>query len=381
MRLRELLIEEGLVDDDQMQEALRAQVIYGGRIGTNLVELGHLHIDQLADALGRHHHLAAALAHHFDEADRELQRRLPAALAAELEAVPLKEELPGVVAVAFLDPPSAETLAKIGEALGSEIVPVITPELRLRYQLEIVYRLPRPNRYVRVGPREDEPPAEEIGAHEVSERMRRTYIRPLSEAEPEPPDNALGRLALKRIAAVPRGAAEPEAASTASSIANAIENMRRATERDLVVELAVTGMRNDFDQCLGAGLFLLVREGMAIGWHGFSRHADDSVVQTIAIPLDEPSVLRLSYQTQVLVCGKPPAAGELIDRRLWHILGTEPPEECIVAPIALQERVVCLLYAHNHDRGPICDEIADAIEALAREAGSAFVRLIRATER
>jgi hypothetical protein len=35
MRLGELLIEEGKVTPEQIAEGLRAQVIYGGRLGTN----------------------------------------------------------------------------------------------------------------------------------------------------------------------------------------------------------------------------------------------------------------------------------------------------------------------------------------------------------
>jgi hypothetical protein len=381
MRLGELLVEEGTVTPEQIAEGLRAQVIYGGRLGTNLIELGHASIDQVAEALGQLHHLACAYTQHFDSADGRLQRKLSPVLAAELEAIPLSEELPGVVAVAFLDPPSAEVMRRIGEALGCEIVPVIAPELRLRYQLEHVYGLPRPNRFVRIAPRHDPAPATEWDDGHLSERTKRRYVQPLSEAEPEPA--ALGRVALRQQRIVVGGTPAPgdgEQLDHATNMDQALAGMRRATDRDRVVDLAVSCMRNGFDQRLGVGLFLLVREEMAIGWHGFSDAGDD-VVATIAIPLAEPSVLELSYKTGLLVCGKPPPNGDLIDRRLWHMLGSDPPAACVVAPIPVQDRIVCMLYAHARDLGTIPDEISHDIALLAESAGTAFLRLIRSSQR
>ncbi len=40
MRLGELLLEEKLITADALEEGLESQVVHGGRLGTNLVELG-----------------------------------------------------------------------------------------------------------------------------------------------------------------------------------------------------------------------------------------------------------------------------------------------------------------------------------------------------
>src|SRR5215510_12721410 len=88
-RLGELLVAAGLVTADQVEQGLRAQVMWGGRLGTNLVELGHLDLDDLARTLGRQHKLPAALTRHFERVDRALQTRLPAALAEHHFVLPL----------------------------------------------------------------------------------------------------------------------------------------------------------------------------------------------------------------------------------------------------------------------------------------------------
>ena len=42
LRLGEALVQEGLINNQQLSKALERQVIYGGRLGTNLIELGLL---------------------------------------------------------------------------------------------------------------------------------------------------------------------------------------------------------------------------------------------------------------------------------------------------------------------------------------------------
>lgn len=378
MRLGELLIKEGAVTHEHVSEALRAQVIYGGRIGTNLIELGHAHIDAVAEALGHQHHLACSHVRHFDGADKKLQMKLSPVLALELSAIPLREQLPGVVAVAFLDPPLPDAIDKITKALKCEIVPVIAPELRLRYQLEQVYGIIRPTRYVRLGKKT----AEEKADDDTSERRKRQYVHTLSDPEQAP--GTLGRVQIQRKKVRREGkssaASDNIQIDQAATLEEALSGIRRATDRDRVVELMISCLRQAFGRRLHIGLMLLVREETAIGWRGFSA-TDASGVSSVAIPLDEPSVLQLSYKTGVLVCGKPPPAGQLIDNRLWTLLGSEPPEECIVAPVKVQNRVVCMLYAHAGDLGAIDLDISHGVGELAEAAGTAFLRLIRGHDR
>ena len=45
--LGDVLVETGRIDEEQLEEAKRAQVLNGGRLGTCLVELGHVDLDTL----------------------------------------------------------------------------------------------------------------------------------------------------------------------------------------------------------------------------------------------------------------------------------------------------------------------------------------------
>ncbi|HEX7702445.1 MAG TPA: hypothetical protein VF403_17015, partial [Kofleriaceae bacterium] len=152
VRLGELLVAAGALDARELEQALRAQVVWGGRLGTNLIELGFLDLDELSRALGKQHGLPAALARHFERADPVLQAQFSAELAERHQCVPLLRLAEGQVALAGMDPLDDEALAEIAAALGvapTDLVTSIAAEQRMRYQLERVYRIVRNARFLR----------------------------------------------------------------------------------------------------------------------------------------------------------------------------------------------------------------------------------------
>jgi hypothetical protein len=377
MRIGEILIDRGLVTRQQLSEALRAQVIYGGRVGTNLVELGYVDLDSLAQALGFQHDLAYAVAHHFEVGAADLRERLPPRLAAEYLAVPVLQREPAVAVVAFADPPSPEAMRIISGALRSEIVPAVVPELRLRYQLEVTYGLPRPNRYLRASS------GDRSATGKVRSEETRRYVQPLS-ADPTavPEASTLGRVTITQRRVIRRARdLQTSTSESPSTLQEALVAIRRASDRDRVVEFLVEGLKVGCGQPLGAGILLLVRNGVAIGWNGYCDSAADDVVQSIAVPLSEPSMLRQAWSTGALASGAPANGGQAIDRRFWAMLGSGTPGECGVAPIRVRDDVVCLIYVHAADLGALYDSTINAITALANVTGSTFMKLIYAADR
>src|ERR1041385_6956876 len=152
-RLGELLASARLIEPDKVEQALRAQVVWGGRLGTNLIELGCIDLDGLSRALGRQHGLPAALARHFDKADPALQKRLPVELARQWSIVPLLLVGPDKkIALAALDPLPPEALVAVADVFGcaeSGIVVSIAAEMRVRCHLERAYQIARSARYLR----------------------------------------------------------------------------------------------------------------------------------------------------------------------------------------------------------------------------------------
>jgi hypothetical protein len=154
-RLGELLVQQQLITDAQLHEGLQTQVLYGARLGTNLVELGYLTLDQLAKALARRHRVPAALGQHFERCDPALQQRVPAHIAGKWRAVPIGRlaQDQSRIAVAVRDPLPEHGRGEIAFQLDvdpEELVFAVAPELRIHYHLELAYQIPRANRFLRV---------------------------------------------------------------------------------------------------------------------------------------------------------------------------------------------------------------------------------------
>jgi hypothetical protein len=153
VKLGELLVADGLLTSAQVEQALRAQVMWGGRLGTNLVELGLIDLDALSRALGRQHQLPAALARHFERADPRLQQGLSSEFAERYLCVPLMRVNDGKdVIVSVVSPLATKPHAIVADELAIEpeqIVQAVAAELRIRYHLERVYQIPRGVRFLR----------------------------------------------------------------------------------------------------------------------------------------------------------------------------------------------------------------------------------------
>ncbi|MBA2543194.1 MAG: hypothetical protein H0V17_26365 [Deltaproteobacteria bacterium] len=151
-RLGELLVATKLLTPEQVEQALRAQVMWGGRLGTNLIELGFLDLDQLSQALGQLHRLPAALARHFDKADPAVQRKLSPEFAERYATVPLMRVASGKIVVASLGIVDARGIGIIADELettAADLVVSVAAELRIRYHLERAYNIPRGARFLR----------------------------------------------------------------------------------------------------------------------------------------------------------------------------------------------------------------------------------------
>ncbi len=145
----------GVVHADQIATAMRQQVVYGGRIGTNLIELGYATQDEVAHGLARLHGVPAALEKHLARHDERLLSLLPRALAARFVAFPVALAMSGGekrIVVCFRDPKQPAALEEIAQATQLPVVACVAPELAVLYWLERGYGIPRSRRMVAARP-------------------------------------------------------------------------------------------------------------------------------------------------------------------------------------------------------------------------------------
>src|SRR5687768_14312208 len=145
MRLGELLIQEKLVTPQALEEALESQVVHGGRLGTNLLELGMISEKDLARMLGQLH----GCAHSSGEMKPD-----PQALAlTDLNEADNKDYLPMRVdatrlSVAVMNPRDFATLDSLAFQTGKRVVPVVIPEFRMHQLLRRYCKAWRPLRAI-----------------------------------------------------------------------------------------------------------------------------------------------------------------------------------------------------------------------------------------
>jgi hypothetical protein len=132
MRLGELLLKEGLVTAEGLEEALEAQVVHGGRLGTNLVELGLLSEQDLAKTLGQMHNTAFASGELTP--DPKALALVSANHADDKEYLPMRVDATRL-SIAVLNPHDFETLDAIAFKTGKRVVPVVIPEFRMNQLL------------------------------------------------------------------------------------------------------------------------------------------------------------------------------------------------------------------------------------------------------
>jgi hypothetical protein len=149
MKLGALLVREGVVSPEQLDEALKLQTLYGGRLGTNLVELGYIDVDVLAQWLSKQTGFPAATTAMLEATPSELLHLLPSDLAERYECFPLKKESRKLT-VAMVNPADLAGTDALSFKTGLRIVPYVVPEVQIQLLLERRYGL-KPNvRYIRL---------------------------------------------------------------------------------------------------------------------------------------------------------------------------------------------------------------------------------------
>ena len=136
-RLGELLLKAGLVTSDQLAEATNAQRNQGGRVGSHLVNLGHLEEHQLVDFLSRHFGVPSVDLRHIDLDDAVLNI-IPADVARKYTVLPVSKT-GARVTIAMIDPTNVFAMEDIKFMTGYDVEPVVASEPALRAAIDRYY--------------------------------------------------------------------------------------------------------------------------------------------------------------------------------------------------------------------------------------------------
>ena len=125
MRLGMLLIEDGLLTDAQLMQALEIQKVEGKRLGEILMAHLGLSETEIARTLSRQIQLPLLVPLPLEDIDPEVAWTITAGLARNRGCLPLKHGR-GAVVVAMADPLDLRTLNELETTFGKTVHPVIT---------------------------------------------------------------------------------------------------------------------------------------------------------------------------------------------------------------------------------------------------------------
>ncbi|MCM2357553.1 MAG: general secretion pathway protein GspE [Geobacteraceae bacterium] len=148
-RIGELLVNDGLLTRKQLEEALKCQVIFGGRLGTNLVEMGIIEELDLLRILGKQLEMPYVSPEQLACVPPEVIKLIPREIAEEYKIIPLSLEKKRLT-VAMWDPSDLSAIDAVSFITGYIIIPVVCSELRLLLALEQYYGVKREVRYIQL---------------------------------------------------------------------------------------------------------------------------------------------------------------------------------------------------------------------------------------
>ncbi len=365
MKLGTLLLRNAAIGLSQLEAALRNQVLYGGRLGTNLVELGFIDLELLSTYLAELAGFPVATPTLLDDADKSLLDKLGSDEAHRLRAVPLGYLGGGTdqVAVALVEPGDGTTISSLEMRLGAKVTPYVVPELRALYYLERHFGTPRRARFIRTA-RAGTDPGELIG-----DDRRKT--QPAGGLAMPP------TLTLEPRKRRPSQAPIVENVTATLAFAAACERIDTAANREQIADTFAEYARGRCD----ALVIFLVRDGNAAGWRSFVAPpaSPPRPIDQLSLPLGGASALQAAYDAGQVFLGAPPSPAKPIETQLWSALGIDlKPVEMLVVPILVKQRAVNLVYAHTIGGSPPQSLITE-LQDLASRAQASYLRLIRQT--
>ncbi|MCH8084249.1 MAG: hypothetical protein IH885_08435 [Myxococcales bacterium] len=394
------LVEQAVITKEQFEEATQSRVVFGGRLGTNLAELGYMRVEDIGRHLSEHLEIPLAPEEWVSHPSGAARDAVAEELVEKHSVLPLHLEK-RTLHLAMLSPRDPIQIDEIAFVTGLRVVPYVLPEVQLLALLEHHYELRREVRYINLG-REaaaglatnaqaadadpnDKFPERKLDAEEKAEPLSdhqdlideesfqslhaitganssTTQAKAAADRAPEVPEMDLSDL--EHPEQPPEVA--PELAE--DSIAALEVALVLSSDRDAVSEIA---LRIACHYTEAAAIFI-VRGGIVSGFRGDGVAISEQIAG-ILLPTESDCAITAPATTKTPFRGRPPESG--LDATLLASLQRSDTREVTVFPILIRDQVVNLLYTDS-GQNPLGETGFAALGALANLITRAYERLI-----
>jgi Type II secretion system (T2SS), protein E, N-terminal domain len=421
MRIGETLIRAGHLTQEALEEALDWQVLYGGRLGTNLLELQLVEEKHLARALGKQ--LSCEVAWGDLQAGHDVVPLLPKHVADRDEMVPWKMEkrrLKLLCTEIHLD-----RMDELAHKIGRTCLAVVAPEFRVFQLLRANYGALRQMRALDFGvvptngrrrkKEQDVAPAAALPELIDESAFNDIYNRVVQGGSAATPDRARSAAAtIEGLDTLPEDAilGEPprddtwpppaffpppapvasevwpqpaaaweEPAPTASAkpddspleFKEALKLLEGVSDRKAIAHIV---LRASLSKARRA-LLMQVQGEVALGWDALGEGLEQAA-QIVAVPLSAPSAFQLVVKTRSHFLG--PLQKTPVNVRFLAQLGKKVPLSSMIVPILHRGRVSHLLYVDNGHKQQATTDVGEML-ILSQRIGQTVEALVEKTRK
>ncbi|MDA8433474.1 MAG: hypothetical protein M0Z60_11015 [Nitrospiraceae bacterium] len=308
LKLGEALVKESLITREQLKLALERQVIFGGRIGTNIVELGILTEKDLSAFLSRFFKIPAVAPAQIASVDPEVIECISRELAEKYKVVPFRKDR-NRLHVAMLDPRSMQSVDEIRFITGYEVIQYSISELRFLYALEKFYGVERDLRYISI-----------FGKEEEKETPKK---------------------------------------DTKEQVMKVKEQFANAREKEEIIGILL----NESKKIASRAAIFILKGAKVTGWKARGLDVENLDIAVAPNSVFSEVIERKNYYRGPLL--KIPANDPLIAA----VGGT--PQDCLLLPIQIRDKTIGLLYADNGNTA-VMDASLTYINSLVTMASYSF---------
>jgi hypothetical protein len=379
-KLGEVLVQMGACSARDVEDALQNQVILGGTIGTNLLEVGAVTEAQLAAALGQVHGLPSL--HGEIAVDPDAARLVTRELVERTEVVPLRVEGRRLV-VLVANPAALQAFDEVAFATGKQLVLFVAAEVRVWGLMRRIYGVDRQLRGIELEPEAlpKRPAAPETAVKAApavqGDLMSEEAFEEMYERRvPGPNDTTLGPTAeallveedlpeidlVEEVVEPPATLEPPEPIVEPPPLTFGEASMLLAGvgDRKAIAQTLLRFARSKFKRAV----LLTVHGRVARGWEGLGEGLTPQRVHGLQVKLGEPGVFETVVAARAHYLG--PMLKTEQNLRYLKALGGGAPRSVFVIPILALGRVVNALYADDGRGAFVSPDVGELLILAAK---------------
>ena len=364
IKIGDMLIKAGIITMPQLDEALKQQVAYGGKLGTNLIEMGYIDEEALAFFLGEKLGVPYVHPSQFDNVPQEAIDLISKDLVEKHKIFPV-EVRKNVLNLVMTDPTDLALIDEISFMTNMQIRPVVAPEIRLIFAFEKYYGIEKDLRYISLNNTTHVSPTTET--LEATARDMKDLAIALETEE----DEILGGLDFITI----EEEIEPDVEG-AHPVPIEEEVIRKYTVDEISMDMARSEDREEvaqhmidyINQKFSTAAVFVLRDKYAVGWKASGPSAFVETVTKIKLAISDHMPFKRVHDTKQCYLGS------CRNSPVNKTNSNSDTDSELIMPIIMGDDVVSFLYVCGAEKA--MKEALFEYNCIATKASLAFEMLV-----